>query len=143
MSPSFFYFSLMVGRWLAPLLLRRVEDVVLARAGLLTACGGMVLLLLSHALFGVIVGACVAGFGLAAVYPITISFLSRSFGETASLAGSVMFTLANLGGAFLPWLVGYCASRFGSLRDGMIVPLIAGIGMFALYLSKDFERCAK
>jgi fucose permease len=143
MSPSFFYFSLMAGRWLAPLLLRRVKDVVLARAGLLTACGGMVLLLFAHALFGVIVGACAAGFGLAAVYPITISFLSRSFGEAAYLAGSVMFTVANLGGAFLPWLVGYSANRFGSLKDGMIVPLVAGVGMFALYLSKDFEQCDK
>jgi FHS family glucose/mannose:H+ symporter-like MFS transporter len=134
MSPSFFYSALMMGRWLASLLLHRIEDVTLARAGLLTACAGMVWLLLSHALPKVLVGASIAGFGLAAVYPITISLLSQEFGDTASRMGSVMFTMANFGGAFMPWLLGYASNRFGSLRAGMAVPLIAAGLMCALYL---------
>ena len=133
MTPSFFYFALMIGRWLASILLHRVEDVTLARAGLSTACGGMVWLLVSHALPSVLVGASIAGFGLAAVYPITISLLSQQFGEAASRIGSVMFTMANFGGAFMPWLLGYSSSRFGSLRAGMIVPLVAAGLMCALY----------
>jgi MFS transporter, FHS family, glucose/mannose:H+ symporter len=136
MTPSFFYSALMIGRWLAPLLLRRVEDVTLARAGLLTACAGMAWLLLSHALPSVLVGVSIAGFGLAAVYPITISLLSHQFGQGASRIGSVMFTMANFGGAFLPWLLGYSSNRFGSLRAGMVVPLIAAGSMCALYLVK-------
>jgi MFS transporter, FHS family, glucose/mannose:H+ symporter len=134
MSSSFFYSALMVGRWLASLVLRRVEEVTLARAGLLTACAGMTCLLLSHASLGVLAGASVTGLGLAAVYPITISLLSREFGDAASQMGSIMFTMANLGGAFLPWLVGYYSSRFGSVRAGMVVPLIAGGAMCGLYL---------
>ena len=135
MSSSFFYSALMVGRWLASLVLKRVEEVTLARAGLLTACAGMTCLLLSHAALGVLAGASVTGLGLAAVYPITISLLSREFGDTASQMGSIMFTMANLGGAFLPWLVGYYSSRFGSVRAGMVVPLIAGGVMCGLYLA--------
>jgi fucose permease len=135
MSPSFFYSALMAGRWLASVLLRRVEEVTLARAGLLTACAGMVWLLSSHSLPSLLVGASIAGLGLAAVYPITISLLSREFGEAASRLGSVMFTMANLGGAFLPWLLGYSSNRFGSVRAGMVVPLIAGAAMCALYLA--------
>jgi FHS family glucose/mannose:H+ symporter-like MFS transporter len=134
MAPSFFYSALLIGRWLAPLLLRRVADVTLARTGLLTACAGMAWLLLSHTLPSVLVGASVAGFGLAAVYPITISLLSQEFGEAASRMGSVMFTMANFGGAFLPWLLGYSSNRFGGLRAGMVVPLIAAGSMCALYL---------
>jgi MFS transporter, FHS family, glucose/mannose:H+ symporter len=134
MSSSFFYSALMVGRWLASLVLKRVEEVTLARAGLLTACAGMMCLLLSHASLGVLAGASVTGLGLAAVYPITISLLSREFGDAASQMGSIMFTMANLGGAFLPWLVGYFSSRFSSVRDGMVVPLIAGAVMCGLYL---------
>jgi len=134
MSSSFFYSTLMVGRWLASLVLRRIEEVTLARAGLLTACAGMMCLLLSHASLGVLAGASVTGLGLAAVYPITISLLSREFGDTASQMGSIMFTMANLGGAFLPWLVGYFSSRFSSVRAGMVVPLIAGVAMCGLYL---------
>jgi MFS transporter, FHS family, glucose/mannose:H+ symporter len=134
MSSSFFYSALMVGRWLASLVLKKVEEVTLARAGLLTACAGMACLLLSHTALGVLAGASVSGLGLAAVYPITISLLSREFGDTASQMGSIMFTMANLGGAFLPWLVGYFSSRFGSIRAGMVVPLIAGGVMCSLYL---------
>jgi FHS family glucose/mannose:H+ symporter-like MFS transporter len=135
MSSSFFYSALMVGRWLASLVLKKVEEVTLARAGLLTACAGMMCLLLSHASLGVLAGASVTGLGLAAVYPITISLMSREFGDAASRMGSVMFTMANLGGAFLPWLVGYDSSRFGSVRAGMVVPLIAAGAMCGLYLT--------
>jgi len=93
-------------------------------------------LILSRAMPGVIGSAMVAGIGLSAVYPITIALLSREFGAAASRVGSVMFTMANLGGAFLPWLVGYASNQFGSLKMGLTAPLIAGAGMFILYLSK-------
>jgi fucose permease len=93
----------------------------------------MAWLLFSHALPSVLVGASIAGFGLAAVYPITISLLSHEFGDAASRIGSVMFTMANFGGAFMPWLLGYSSNRFGSLRAGMIVPLVAAGSMCALY----------
>ena len=134
MSSSFFYSTLMVGRWLASVVLKSVEEVTLARAGLLTACAGMMCLLLSHAALGVLAGASVTGLGLAAVYPITISLLSREFGDASSQMGSIMFTMANLGGAFMPWLVGFFSNRFGSVRAGMVVPLIASGAMCILYL---------
>jgi len=136
MAPSFFYSALLVGRWLAPLILRRMDEVKLARSGILVACAGMAGLILSRAMPGVIGSAMVAGIGLSAVYPITIALLSREFGAAASRVGSVMFTMANLGGAFLPWLVGYASNQFGSLKMGLTAPLIAGAGMFILYLSK-------
>ncbi len=135
MSPAFFYFALMAGRWLAALLLRKVEEITLVRAGLLTAWTGMVWLLVSHSLLSLLAAASIAGLGLASVYPITISLMSREFGEAASRVGSVMFTMANLGGAFLPWLLGYSSNHFGSVRAGMVVPLIAGTSMCALYLA--------
>ncbi|HLW84602.1 MAG TPA: MFS transporter [Candidatus Sulfotelmatobacter sp.] len=135
MSPSFFYSAMMVGRWMASLALKSIEEVALARAGLLAACAGMACLLWSHAALGVMTGATIAGLGLAAVYPITISLLSREFGDASSQVGSVMFTVANLGGAFLPWLVGYSSNRFGSVRVGMVVPLIAAALMCVLYLA--------
>jgi len=133
-TPAFFYSSLMLGRWLAPLLLRKIADVRLVQIGLVVACAGMAGLVLSHDLLGVGVSACLAGLGLSGVYPITISMLSHEFGSEASRVGSVMFTLSNLGGASLPWVVGVASNRFGTLKAGLAVPLIGGAAMILLFL---------
>jgi fucose permease len=136
MSPSFFYSALMLGRWLAPLLLRVTDEIWLVRAGLLLACTGMAGLVLSHGLGEVAVSAALAGLGLSCVYPITISLLSREFGPASTRVGSVMFTMSNLGGGLLPWIVGVSSNHFGTLNAGLAVPLIGSAAMFALYLRK-------
>jgi fucose permease len=141
-TPSFFYASLMVGRWLAPLLLRTIHEVRLAQGGLLVACVGMAGLMFSHDLPGVGVSSCLAGFGLASIYPITISLLSREFGLEASRIGSVMFTLSNLGGGFLPWMVGVASNHSGTLKTGLAVPLIGSAAMFLLYL-RDWKPASE
>jgi fucose permease len=136
MTPSFFYTALMLGRWLAPLLLRSVDEVQLARAGLLIACVGTTGLLFSHGLSGVMVSACAAGLGLSCVYPITISLLSLEYGSASSLIGSFMFVLSNIGGGLFPWIVGVSANRFGTLKAGLFVPLLGCVVMYALYQRK-------
>ncbi len=133
MSPSFFYGALMLGRWLAPWVLRRMEDLKLARVGIVVACAGVAGMIWSHGLAGVVVSAVVAGLGFSAVYPIMISLLSRECGTTAARVGAFMFTLSNLGGACLPWLVGLTGQHFGNLKAGLAVPLATGMMMFALY----------
>ena len=134
MTPSFFYAALMLGRWLAPLLLRMIDEIRLVQAGLLVACAGMAGLVLSHGLRGVILSACLAGLGLSCVYPITISLLSQEFGPASARLGSLMFTLSNIGGGLLPWMVGVSSNHFGSLKAGLAVPLIGCAAMYGLYL---------
>ena len=134
MSPSFFYAALLLGRWLAPLLLRTIDEVKLVQAGLLMASVGMAVLVLSHGLSGVVTSACLAGLGLSSVYPITIALLSREFGASASRVGSLMFTMANLGGSSMPWLVGVSSNQLGTLKAGLAVPLIGSVVMYGLYL---------
>lgn len=136
MTPSFFYSALLLGRWAAPLLLRRMNEVSVARWGLLLACTGMAGLILSHKMPALAGSTAIAGLGLAAVYPITISLLSHEFGAAATRIGSIMFTMANLGGASLPWLVGFFSTRFTDLRVGLSVPLAAAIVMYGLYWSR-------
>jgi fucose permease len=134
MSPSFFYAALMLGRWAAPLALRSIDEVRLVQGGLLVGCAGMGGLVLSHEWWGVILSASVAGLGLACVYPITISLLSREFGAGAARIGSLMFFLSNIGGGLLPWVVGLSSNHFDSLKAGLAVPLIGCAAMYGLYL---------
>jgi FHS family glucose/mannose:H+ symporter-like MFS transporter len=134
MTPSFFYAALMLGRWLAPLLLRLTDEIRLVQAGLLISCVGMAGLVLSHGLRGVVVSAGLAGLGLSYVYPITISLLSREFGPASSRVGSFMFTMSNIGGGLLPWMVGVSSNHFGTLKAGLAVPLIGCAAMYVLYL---------
>jgi fucose permease len=133
-TPSFFYGALMVGRWLAPFALKHTDEIKAARIGLLIACVGMSGLLLSRTMPSVVWSALGAGFGLAAVYPITISRLSLEFGPAASRVGAIMFTMSNLGGALLPWGVGYSSHQFNNLRIGLAVPLASTVLMYFLYL---------
>jgi fucose permease len=134
MTPSFFYAALMLGRWIAPLLLRRIDEIRLVQAGLLIGCAGMTGLVLSHGLRGVVGSACLAGLGLSSVYPITISLLSREFGAASTRLGSLMFTMSNIGGGLLPWIVGISSNHFDSLKAGLAVPLIGCAAMYGLYL---------
>ncbi len=133
MTPSFFYASLMVGRLLAPLLLRRIEDIRLAQGGLLLACGGTAGLLFAHSVSGVSISACVSGLGLSSVYPITISLLGREFGPSSARLGSAMFVLSNIGGGLLPWIVGVSATHFRSLQTGLFIPLFGCGAMMVLF----------
>jgi fucose permease len=131
-TPSLFYSSLMIGRWIAPALLRIVDDVRLVQGGLLLACVGMAGLTFARGLPGIAASAIAAGFGLSSVYPITISLLSREF--ASAKIGSFMFVLSNIGGGLLPWIVGVTSNRAGTLKAGLYVPLLGCLLMFALYL---------
>ena len=131
--PSFFYAGLLANRALAPILLRRVTEIRLARASMAIALLGLVTLLRSHSMAGVIVSASVIGLGLATIYPITISLLSSSFGPAATRVGSVMFMLASVGAACMPWLVGVTSTQTSSLKVGLAIPLVGCILMLGLY----------
>ena len=131
-SPSLFYSSLMVGRWVAPTLLRFLDEVKLVQSGLLLACAGMAGLIFSRQLPAIAASAVAAGFGLSAVYPITISLLSEE--SDSAKIGSMMFVLSNVGGGLLPWIVGVSSTRFGTLKAGLYVPLVGCLAMYLLYV---------
>jgi MFS transporter, FHS family, glucose/mannose:H+ symporter len=134
LTPSFFWGALLLGRALAPVMLRHVRETTLASAGLVLASLGVLVLLLANTMGLVVVGTSLAGLGLASVFPINIAMLSQWFGEMASRIGGVMFALSSLGGATVPWLVGALSSHFGSLRVGLTVPLLGSLTMLFLYL---------
>jgi FHS family glucose/mannose:H+ symporter-like MFS transporter len=130
---SYFYGALLVGRALAPATLRYLTDMRQACLGLVLSLASLGLLLVSRSVAGVAFCAFAAGLGLSTLYPITISFLSASFGREATNIGGAMFAFSTLGGASLPWLVGFASNEFGSLRAGLLVPLCGCLLMLAVF----------
>jgi fucose permease len=132
LAPMFFWAGLLAGRALVPLSpLRRSERKLLELALLLSAAS-ISLLLTATSLIALVLSVTAAGLGMAAIYPILIAWLVKVFGERSRQTGSIMFALASMGGATMPWIVGATSTRVGSLRAGLLIPLAGCAAMFTL-----------
>ena len=135
LAPSFFWGALLVGRAIAPAVLRRTAEQYVAAGGLLIAATGSLILIAAPGFATVFLAAVLAGVGLASVYPIAIAQLSHRFGNSATRVAPIMFALAGFGGATIPWTVGFVSTSSGSLRSGLAVPLggtLCMLGVFVL-----------
>jgi MFS transporter, FHS family, glucose/mannose:H+ symporter len=132
LAPMFFFGGLLGGRGGAAAVLLRLKEVTVAVGGVLLAAAGQILFLTAHSPLTLFAGAFFAGLGLASLYPIYIAWLSKWFGQRARKVGGVMFALAAGGSATMPPLVGLVSRMTGSLRIGLIVPLMGCAVMLAV-----------
>ncbi len=130
--PMFFWAGLLFGRAISALILTKVKEILLVISGLVISAVGTTSLLLATTRSQVILAVLLAGFGLASVYPIFISWLSKWYGERARRLGGVMFSMAAVGGATMPWMVGFVSQHANSLRVGLLVPLCGCAAMTML-----------
>jgi len=142
LMPSLFWLLLIAGRGCAPVFLRWLTEMLLARTGLLLAIAGTAAFIWFREPVAMGAAAALAGLGFSCVFPIAISVLSSRFSPFAAQLAGPMFALASLGGAMLPWLVGLVSTRSVSLRAGLLVPLAGCIAMLAcnLLLSRAPSR---
>ena len=129
--PMFFWAGILAGRGISALLLARIKENSLVVSGLLLSAIGITCLLLAPSRAQLIFGVILAGLGFAGIYPVFIAWLSKWYGERARRLGGVMFSLAALGGATVPWTVGFVSQHSHSLRVGLLVPLA---GCFTMML---------
>ncbi len=134
-ATSLFWAGLLTGRFLAPAFLRRVSEGALVLLSLCVAVAGLLIIIAVENPFAIFAGACLTGFGLAAVFPTTFAIFTQYFGDQAARLAGFVFVMASLGGAIMPWAVGLASARSGDLRIGMIVPLLGGVSMIALQVA--------
>ena len=132
--PAFFWAALTTGRALGTLFLSRVAERHVLRAGFALASLGIVSMLWASTMLQVIVGALVTGLSYATLYPITVARFSHRYGMGARSIGPVMFSLAAIGPAVIPWLVGVVSQATGSLRAGLYVTLGATVVLLLIHL---------
>jgi FHS family glucose/mannose:H+ symporter-like MFS transporter len=134
MMPAFFWSALTVGRALGTAFLRHFPERRVLCAGYAAGAAGIALMLWAPSLPGVIGGALITGLSFATLYPITVARLSHRFGVAARSIGAVMFSLAAVGPAVIPWMVGVISHATGSLRAGLLLPLGATVILFLIHL---------
>jgi fucose permease len=133
-APMFFYAGLTFGRAYAPVVLRRQPERKVVLGALSLAAAATALLAASGSLSVALAAVFLAGLGCATVYPIYIAWLSKWYGARAKHVGGILFAFASLGGAVGPWLVGFVSKHSGSLRVGLLVPLLCALIMIGLVL---------
>jgi MFS transporter, FHS family, glucose/mannose:H+ symporter len=135
LTPMFFYAGLALGRGTAPVFLKRYSERTVVLSALTLTALGTALVVKSGGIWFAVVAFFLAGFGCASIYPIYISWLSKWYGDSAKKVGGLLFSLASLGGSAGPLAVGVISTRSGSLRVGLLAPLVAAAVMFALVVS--------
>lgn len=134
LAPMFFYGGLMAGRAFAPFVLARVQEFRLVLCALGVAFAGGTLFLLARTQNEAFLFVAVAGIGCAVIFPVYVAWLSRWYGSSASRMRGLMFSMASVGSAAGPGLVGFVSQHAGGLRAGLLVPLAAAVIMGFLLL---------
>jgi MFS transporter, FHS family, glucose/mannose:H+ symporter len=132
LAPTLFFFGLLGGRALASVVLLRVKEIWVVYGGVVLAGTATVVTLSARSRGTLLAGVLAAGLGCSGVYPVFVAWLAKWFGAKARTMGSVMFSLAALGGASLPWLVGFVSKEADSLRIGLLVPVAGCASMLAV-----------
>jgi len=132
LAPWFFWAGLLAGRAFTPSVLLRVTERALLISGLTVAALCSASFLRVATFRGIAVCATVAGLGLACVFPLLVSGMVAHLGEQARRTGRILFALGSLGGATMPWLVGFTSTHAHSLRGGFLIPVAACLVMIGL-----------
>lgn len=132
-ASSFFWLALLVGRGTTPFLLKMVPETVLQPAAVGASVVAMALLLRVESFAGISIAGGLAGFFLAPVFPLTLSFFLARAGQTRSVG--LVFAICGTGGAALPWITGIVSTYRHSLRWGLSVPLLAAVAMLLFSLN--------
>lgn len=122
LSPTLLYFSFFViGRGVAPLLFKRLNETKMLFLGLTIVLGGVITVLFATDVRLLSIGAVISGFGTSWIFPANVARFSQAFGQAAIRKATPLFICGTLGATFVTWLIGYVSERSGNLRSGMFV----------------------
>jgi len=122
LSPTLLYFLFFViGRGVAPILFRFLNENKMLFLGLSIVLAGMVLTLTARNVIHLSLGSSIAGFGTSWIFPTNVSRFSKTFGPTATRRATPLFMCGTLGAATATWLIGFLSNQTGDLRYGMLV----------------------
>ena len=109
---SLYYGGITGGRFLSGFLSMRIKNKLLIRGGEILVLSGVILLLLPLPVNFSLIGFIVVGLGCAPIYPSMLHSTPERFGrENSSDIMGIQMAVAYFGGAFMPPLIGFVATR--------------------------------
>lgn len=133
LSPTLAYFlCFVIGRGLAPLLFRFLNENNMLMLGLILILIGMITTVTASTPFVLGIGAAIAGFGTSWIFPANVARFSNTFGATATRRATPLFVAGTLGAASSTWLIGFVSNQTGDLRSGMYVLVVSVVLLIAL-----------
>ncbi len=142
LPPIFLYFVFfVVGRGVAPIFFRFLNENKMLFLSLLMILLGMVILLSARNVWLLSVGASIAGFGTSSVFPTNMSRFTKTFGASASRRATPFFICGTLGAAFTTWFIGFISNRYeNDLRSGMFILLGSILVLIVLQTGLGFQK---
>lgn len=142
LSPIFLFFVFfVVGRGVAPIFFRFLNENKVLILSLLTILLGMGILLSAKNIWLLSVGASIAGFGTSSIFPTNMSRFTKTFGASASRRATPFFICGTLGAAFTTWFIGFISNRYDNdLRSGMFILLGSVFFLIVLQIGLSFQK---
>lgn len=141
LAPTFLYFLFfVVGRGVAPIFLRFLNENQMIFKGLIIILLGLIVLLFASDVLMLGLGASIAGFGTSSIFPTNMSRFTQTFGPSASRRAMPFFIAGTLGATFTTQIIGYTSNYFNNLRSGMFILLGSGIILIFLQTILHFQR---
>lgn len=143
LSPTLIYFSLfVVGRGVAPVFFRYLDENKMLLISLLTILAGLAVTLSAAGIVQLGVGAAICGFGTSSIFPTNVARFSKTFGPGAMRRATPLFICGTLGATVVTWLIGFLSEQTGSLRSGMFVLAFSIAILIALQIVLAFRMPA-
>lgn len=142
LPPIFLFFLFFViGRGVAPVFTRFLDENKMLFFSLLTILLGMLILLFAEGLLFLSIGASISGFGTSSIFPTNLSRFTKTFGASASRRATPLFIFGTLGAAFTTWIIGFISNFYeNDLRLGMFVLLASIVILIVLQTVLTFQN---
>jgi fucose permease len=128
MAVSWFWLQVTIVRFVAAGISRRVSSRAMLRVCAGLCCLGAAAIVVAVAASDVFVAAAAVtllGFGIGPVFPTVISVLRSAVPQDAGLATAVAAGTGNVGGALMPFLLGYLLAQEGALLASTLILAVA------------------
>lgn len=140
---TLYFVFFVVGRGVAPIFFRFVNENQMLMLNLLTILGGMGVLLFAKDILILCLGASIAGFGTSSIFPTNVSRFTKTFGETASRRATPFFVCGTLGAMFTTQFIGFLSEKFSDLRFGMFTLLGSVLVLIFLQIGLNYKTRRK